>query len=108
MSQTAIYLASSPKSNASYMAIKSAQEEVRKSGHTPIPLHLRNAPTNLMKEIGYGKEYQYAHDFDNNFVDIEYMPDPLVGSQFYIPGKNANENKISERLAKLWKGKYGF
>jgi putative ATPase len=108
LSQTALYLAASPKSNASYMAIQSAQQAVRKKGDLPVPLHLRNSPTKLMKEIGYGKGYQYAHDFDRNFTEQEYLPDGLTGSVFYEPGQNARENEIRKHLQSFWKKKYGY
>ncbi|MCB2219300.1 MAG: replication-associated recombination protein A [Bacteroidetes bacterium] len=108
LSQTAIYLASSPKSNASYIAIQKAQQAVRQQGDLPVPLHLRNSPTKLMKQIGYGKGYRYAHDFDQNFTDQEYLPDDLSGSVFYEPGQNARENEIRKRLQSFWKKKYGY
>jgi len=108
LSQTAIYLASSPKSNASYLAIRNAAAAVEKSGDLPVPLALRNAPTNLMKKIGYGKDYKYAHDFENNFADQEFLPDQLRGSAFYQPQNNARENEIRARLKALWKGKYKY
>jgi putative ATPase len=106
MSQTAIYLALSPKSNASYMAIKKAQSAVRESGNLSIPLHLRNAPTKLMKDIGYGKDYRYSHDHQENLDQQEFLPDGLQGSQFYTPGNNAMEAKYSQILREIWKGKY--
>lgn len=108
LSQTAIYLASSPKSNASYLAIRNAATAVERSGDLPVPLALRNAPTNLMKKIGYGKDYKYAHDFENNFADQEFLPDQLRGSAFYQPQNNARENEIRARLKALWKGKYKY
>lgn len=108
LSQTAIYLASSPKSNASYLAIRNAAAAVEKSGDLPVPLALRNAPTNLMKKIGYGKDYKYDHDFENNFADQEFLPDQLRGSAFYQPQNNARENEIRARLKALWKGKYKY
>ena len=108
LSQTAIYLANSPKSNASYMAIKKAQGYVRKTGDLPVPLHLRNAPTGLMKDIGYGKNYKYAHQFDGNFIDLEFLPDKLKNTKFYDPGNNPKENEFRKRLRNLWKGKYGY
>ena len=108
LSQTAIYLASSPKSNASYLAIRNAAAAVEKSGDLPVPLALRNAPTNLMKKIGYGKDYKYAHDFENNFADQEFLPDQLRGSAFYQPQNNPRENEIRARLKALWKGKYKY
>ncbi len=106
LSQCAIYLATSPKSNASYMAIKNAQHSVRQTGDLSVPLPLRNAPTKLMKDLGYGKEYKYAHEFENNFIDAEFLPEELSGTSFYLPGKNQRENTISDFLKKRWKGKY--
>lgn len=108
LSQTAVYLASSPKSNASYMAIKNAQQAVMKKGDLSVPLHLRNAPTKLMKQVGYGKGYQYAHDYEQNFIDQEFLPDELRGTVFYDPGNNARENELRKRLKALWKNKYGY
>ena len=106
LSQCAIYLATSAKSNASYMAIGNAQQAVRQTGDLSVPLPLRNAPTKLMKDLGYGKEYKYSHDYENNFVDEEFLPEELAGTSFYQPGKNARENAISEFLKQRWKGKY--
>ena len=106
LSQCAIYLATSPKSNASYMAINNAQQSVKQTGDLSVPLPLRNAPTKLMKDLGYGKEYKYAHEFENNFIDAEFLPEELTGTSFYIPGKNQRENAISDFLKKRWKGKY--
>ena len=108
LSQTAIYLASSPKSNASYMAIKKAQQMVAQWGDLPVPLHLRNAPTGLMKEMDYGKGYRYAHDFDQNFTDLEYLPEKLKGTKIFDPGSNPREAEIRKRLQALWKTKYGY
>lgn len=108
LSQCAVYLANSPKSNASYLAINKAQETVRNTGDLSIPLHLRNAPSKLMKDLGYGKNYLYSHDYSHNFVSQEYLPDELVNTQFYEPGMNAREQKFKEQLRKLWKGKYGY
>ena len=108
MAQAAVYLASSPKSNASYMAINLAQAAVRKTGNLSIPLPLRNAPTKLMKNLNYGKNYEYAHNHANNFVNIEYMPDNLSGSIFYEPGSNGAEDKIRASLRDKWKKKYGY
>lgn len=108
LSQTAIYLASSLKSNASYLAIGKAQETVRKTGDLSVPLHLRNAPTRLMDEIGHGKGYKYAHDYDQNFADLEFLPDKLSGSKFYDPQNNARELEIRKHLQALWKRKYGY
>ena len=106
LSQCAIYLASSAKSNASYMAIGKAQQAVRQTGDLSVPLPLRNAPTKLMKDLGYGKDYKYSHDYTDNFVDEEFLPEELSGTSFYKPGKNQRENAISEFLKKRWKGKY--
>jgi len=108
LSQCAIYLATSPKSNASYMAINKAQQSVKQNGDLSVPLPLRNAPTKLMKDLGYGKEYKYAHEFENNFVDAEFLPEELSGTNFYMPGKNQRENAIGDFLKKRWKGKYDF
>jgi len=108
LSQAAIYLATSPKSNSAYMAINSAQELVRKSGNLPIPLHLRNAPTGLMKQLGYGKGYRYAHDFPGNFVVQEFLPDEISGSKLFDPQDNPAEEKIKQKLRQDWKEKYGY
>ncbi|MCO6146961.1 replication-associated recombination protein A [Flavobacterium sp. NRK1] len=107
LSQCAIYLATSPKSNASYMAIGKAQQIVKQTGDLPVPLHLRNAPTKLMKELGYGEEYKYAHDYDNNFADQEFLPDEIKNTAFYEPGNNARENSTRDFLKNRWK-KYGY
>jgi putative ATPase len=108
LSQTATYLASSAKSNAAYLAIGKAQEMVRKVGDLPVPIALRNTPTKLMKEIGYGQGYQYAHDFEQNFADMEFLPDKIKGTKFYDPGNNPRENEMRSRLRALWKKKYGY
>ena len=108
LSQTAIYLACSPKSNASYMAIERALEQANKEGDLPVPLHIRNAPTRLMKDIGYGKDYKYAHSFDQNFVDQEFLPQQLKGTKFYDPQDNPRENEYREKLRRFWKDKYGY
>ena len=108
LSQTAIYLASSPKSNASYMAIKQAESKVKQTGNLPVPLHIRNAPTKLMKDIGYGDGYKYAHDYDNNFTEQEFLPEEIAGTKFYEPGNNTRENELRKRLKGLWKGKYRY
>lgn len=108
LSQCAIYLATSPKSNASYMAIGKAQQVVKQTGDLPVPLHLRNAPTKLMKELGYGDDYKYAHDFTDNFADQEFLPDDLANTAFYDPGNNSRENSTREFLRNRWKGKYGY
>ena len=108
LSQAVTYLASSAKSNASYEAIAKAQELVARTGDQSVPLHLRNAPTKLMKNIGYGKEYEYSHMHENNFSVQEYLPENLSGTLLYDPGKNAAEEKIRERLRFLWKEKYKY
>jgi putative ATPase len=108
LSQCAVYLATSPKSNASYMAIESAISEVRTKGDLPVPLHLRNAPTKLMKEMNYGKNYMYAHNFENNFALQQYLPDALEGIKFYEPQQNPRENEIRKFLKDRWKEKYGY
>jgi len=108
LSEVAVYLASSPKSNSSYMAIDDALTLVEKTGDLPVPLHLRNAPTKLMKNIGYGKEYKYAHNFENNFIDLEFLPEKISGTCFYTPQTTAKEKEILAFLAKRWKGKYGY
>jgi putative ATPase len=102
LSETVIYLATSPKSNSAYMAIKSAQSEVRKSGDLPVPLHLRNAPTKLMEETGYGKGYKYAHDFQGNFTRQDYLPQSIRQRKFYEPGDNPREEEIKKHLHRLW------
>ncbi len=106
LSQCAIYLATSPKSNASYMAINEAMALVKRTGDLPVPLHLRNAPTRLMKSMDYGKDYQYAHNFENNFVLQEFLPKGIEGSSLFIPGKNAREQEMKKYMQELWKGKY--
>ena len=108
LAQCAVYLASSPKSNASYMAIENAIQKVNETGDLPVPLSVRNAPTKLMKNLGYGKDYQYAHSFENNFVNMEFLPDELKGMKFYEPGKNAREEEMRKHLRTLWKEKYGY
>jgi putative ATPase len=108
LSQAVTYLASSAKSNASYEAINKAQELVARTGDQSVPLHLRNAPTKLMKNIGYGKEYEYSHQFENNFSQQEYLPENISGTLLYDPGKNMAEEKIREHLKSLWKGKYKY
>ncbi len=108
LSQCAAYLASSVKSNASYMAIEEALAEVRKSGDLPVPLSLRNAPTSLMKELNYGKDYRYAHQFENNFINQEYLPESLSGHKFYEPGMNQRENEIRKFLRLRWGDKYNY
>ena len=108
LSQCVIYLATSPKSNASYMAIKDAQHLVQQTGDLPVPLHLRNAPTKLMKELNYGKNYQYAHNYEQNFIDQEFLPEAISNTKIYEPGNNAKENSIREFLRNKWKDKYGY
>ena len=106
LSQTAVYLAVSPKSNSTYLAINEAISNVKKTGNLPVPLHLRNAPTKLMKDLNYGKDYDYAHSHEGNFVDLEFLPEELKGTSFYKPGNNSTENKIADQLRKKWKDKY--
>lgn len=108
LSQCAIYLANSPKSNASYLAINKAQELVQKTGDLSVPLHLRNAPTKLMKNLDYGKNYKYAHDFENHFVEQEFLPDEISKTILYEPANNAKENQFREILKKLWKNRYDY
>lgn len=108
LSQVTTYLACSTKSNAAYMAIGKAQQVVRQTGDLPVPVHLRNAPTKLMKEIGYGQEYKYAHDFAENFAFQEFLPEKLSGTLFYNPGENAREKEQRARLKSLWKNKYNY
>jgi putative ATPase len=108
LSQTAVYLANSPKSNSTYKAIKTAKALVEQTGDLPVPLHLRNAPPKLMKEIGYGKDYDYAHDHAGNFTDLEFLPEGVSGTTLYAPQTNARESADRERLKSLWKEKYGY
>ena len=108
LSQCAIYLASSPKSNASYAAIDAALAEVRKRGDLSVPLHIRNAPTALMKNLDYGKNYEYSHSYENNFSPQEYLPKEIAGTKFYEPGKNAREEELRKFLKNLWKNKYNY
>ena len=108
LSQCVVYLASSPKSNASYLAIKEAQKIVKQTGDLAVPLAIRNAPTKLMEELGYGKKYQYAHDYKGNFVIQEFLPEQLKGLQIYNPGKNKKENEFRNYLKGLWKDKYDY
>lgn len=108
LSQCAVYLATSVKSNASYLAIDEALAMVRKTGDLPVPLHLRNAPTKMMKQLDYGKEYQYAHQFENNFVLQEFLPEAISGIRFYSPQKNAREEEIRQFLKTRWKEIYGY
>lgn len=108
LSQCATYLACSPKSNASYMAIEDALAMVRSKGDLPVPLQIRNAPTKLMKNLGYGANYKYAHSFEGNFTELEFMPDQVAGTKFYEPGNNPRENEFRTRLKQLWKNKYKY
>jgi len=108
LSQCATYLASSPKSNSSYLAIKLAKQKVNETGDLPVPLHLRNPATSFMKKEGFGKGYQYAHDFYKNFVPQEYLPEEIKNTTFYSPGKNPREEELRKRLNSLWKEKYGY
>ena len=108
MSQCAVYLATSPKSNASYLAIGTAQQLVKQTGDLPVPIHLRNAPTKLMKELGYGEEYKYSHDYSNNFAEQEFLPEEISKTLIYIPGNNSRENSLREFLKNRWKDKYGY
>lgn len=108
LSQTVVYLASSPKSNASYLAVKEAQKLVQETGDLPVPLHLRNAATGLMKNLGYGADYKYAHQYDDNFVNLEFMPDILSGKKIYDPKENPTESRMRAFLRERWKKKYGY
>ena len=108
LSQCAVYLAGSVKSNASYMAINAAMAAVKQKGDLPVPLHLRNAPTKLMKDMEYGKEYKYAHSYENNFTDLEFLPEELTGTVFYQPQKNTREEEIRKFLQTRWEKKYGY
>ncbi|WP_297338347.1 replication-associated recombination protein A [Algoriphagus sp.] len=108
LSQCVTYLASSPKSNASYLAINKAQALVKETGNLSVPFHLRNAPTKLMKDLNYGKNYQYAHDFPGNFVNQEFLPDEIKNTSLYQPGANARENDLRKYLSSKWNGKYGY
>jgi len=108
LSQCAIYLANSPKSNASYKAIGDAQQLVNNTGDLSVPLHLRNAPTKLMKDLDFGKDYKYAHNYEKNFTDQEFLPDEIKNKKLYNPGNNARENSFREILKKRWKGKYDY
>ncbi|MCB0481761.1 MAG: replication-associated recombination protein A [Flavobacteriales bacterium] len=108
LSQAALYLATSPKSNSAYAAIRNTRKLVRETGDLPVPLHLRNAPTKLMKELSYGKDYHYAHSYEGNFVEDEYLPEELKGKALYNPGQNQKEQAISDKLRQQWKGKYGY
>ncbi len=108
MSEAAIYLATSPKSNSAYVAINSAQANIRETGGLSVPLHLRNAPTKLMKSLDYGKDYKYAHDHKGNFVELDFLPKEIQNQKFYEPSSNSSEEKIRERMRSMWKEKYGY
>ena len=108
LSQCVTYLAASAKSNAAYTAIADAQAAVQQHGDLPVPLHIRNAPTRLMKKLNYGKDYAYAHNYENNFIVQEFLPEQLSGTVFYNPGNNAREQELRKHLNVLWKGKYGY
>jgi putative ATPase len=102
LAETTVYLATSPKSNSAYMAIDNAIAEVSKSGNLPVPLHLRNAPTQLMKDLNYSKGYKYAHSYEGNFVEQDFLPPEIAGTHFWVAQNNAQENKIQEQMKKLW------
>jgi putative ATPase len=108
LSQCAIYLASSAKSNSATVAIGDAMSAVKEHGDLPVPLHVRNAPTRLMKDLGYGKDYQYSHSYEGNFSNQEYLPKEISGTKFYDPGNNAREEELRKFLKNLWKEKYGY
>ncbi len=108
LSQCAIYLATSTKSNASYLAINEALDAAKNNGDLPVPLHLRNAPTKMMKQMDYGKEYKYAHNYESNFINIQFLPEALEGRTFYNPQKNAREEELRKFLKERWKEKYGY
>lgn len=108
LSEVAVYLATSPKSNASYMAIEEATDAVRQFGDLPVPLHIRNAPTKLMKDLGYHKDYKYAHSYEGNFIKDNFLPDEIKGTKFYVPGQNPKEDDIRKRLRALWDDFYDY
>lgn len=108
LSETAIYLANSPKSNSAYSAIDDAIAFVRKNGDQPVPLHLRNSPTKLMKNLGYGKDYKYSHSYNDNFIEQEFLPEKISGTKFYEPGNNSRENEFKNFLSKKWNNKYQY
>ena len=108
LSQCAVYLASSVKSNSTYAALGNAQQVVRQTGDLPVPLHIRNAPTKLMKQLGYHEGYKYAHDYAGNFVEQEFLPDALRGTKFYEPGQNPREEETRRQLRAHWKEKYNY
>jgi putative ATPase len=106
LAEATVYLATSPKSNSAYMGINDALEKVRSTGNLPVPLHLRNAPTKLMKQLGYSDGYKYAHSYEGNFVEQQFLPDEINGTRFWIPQHNASEDKLKERMEQIWKRKY--
>jgi len=108
LSEITIYLSTSPKSNSAYKAINEAQELVNKTGDLPVPLNIRNAPTKLMKELGYGKEYKYAHNHEGNFTVEEFLPEKIKNTILYMPQNNTREKEIMDRLSKMWKNKYKY
>lgn len=108
LSQTTIYLATSPKSNASYVALNKAKELVKQTGDLPVPLAIRNAPTGLMKQLGYGSGYKYAHEYEGNFTQEEFLPEKIRNTILYEPGSNAKENELRKTLKEMWKGKYEY
>jgi putative ATPase len=108
LSQCATYLATSPKSNAAYQAIGKAQQLVKETGDLSVPLSIRNAPTKLMKELGYGDDYKYAHNYEQNFAEQEFLPDEVKNTKLYDPGNNARENAQRDFLRQRWKDKYGY
>jgi putative ATPase len=108
LSQTVVYLACSVKSNSSYVAINQAQQLVKQTGDLPVPLHLRNAPTKLMKELGYGEAYKYAHDYEQNFVEQEFLPSEISGTTLFNPSENAREKELKLYLKQRWKTKYNY
>jgi len=108
LSETVVYLATSPKSNSTYLAVSAAQELVRETGDLPVPLHLRNAPTSLMKDLGYGENYKYPHDHPGRFIDEDYLPDQVRGTKLWNPAENQRELELLERMKKLWSKHYGY
>ena len=106
LAEATVYLATSPKSNSAYMGINDALEKVRSTGNLPVPLHLRNAPTKLMKQLGYSDGYKYAHSYEGNFVEQQFLPDEISGTRFWTPQRNASEDKLKERMEQIWKRKY--
>lgn len=106
LAEVTVYLATSPKSNSAYMGINTALQKVRETGNQPVPLHLRNAPTQLMEQLGYAKNYKYAHDYEGHFVEQQFLPDDLQGTRFWTPQPNASEDKLKQRMEALWKRKY--